>query len=638
MYIDARVLTATLLVLPSAATAQQACPTGWIPSPANAAWGPRCYLVPPERSTSLLRCVELCANKHEGTPACIGSAEENDFVAAKLVAADGLWLGLYQNETELGPAEGWDDCVGGDAPANFTNWLESATGSIISVKHNQPDDYHGYQQDCAYLDAATGQWRDLACDGGVRFDPFPLRLAELFCLCTLGDSSAAVDKDLLEALKARRAYNERLLTRRTAIFFATATAVAVLPFLLLLGRAGWRRLRRGGRAEAASSVGVQGAAISPSQSATVPSLSTPSAGAASSAAGRVKGKLHAARASAAARRLRVSFAMVQAGWAIWVFSLIPALMSLMSMSIDAAVGDFTWWFMPFPLGGNLLTLALFPTDARAIRAACATIFVMCAVLGALSLSTTLVGYLPEPVGFPGTGLLFVVAAALAPTLRCRGDRAMQPRPALRRLWTVNRLFVLGFGVISAGSNIADYLQGSRYYGRHWVGAVSSASYLLLAALATPRNRGRIHRRLGRLGGRGTEAEDAAAVAALVGGSAPEAALERASRLLRCLPASRLLAADLDDNLTTAPPAGPTLHARTEPAAMGEVTAFLSHSWSDEKEAPGAKHAVVTRWAARRQETTGKEPTLWLVRARPPSPQSHRMHTCSVNIRAPRCAL
>ena len=47
--------------------------------------------------------------------------------------------------------------------------------------------------------------------------------------------------------------------------------------------------------------------------------------------------------------------------------------------------------------------------------------------------------------------------------------------------------------------------------------------------------------------------------------------------------------------------------------MGEVTAFLSHSWSDEEEAPGAKHALVSRWARRRQEATGKEPTLWLVR-------------------------
>ena len=46
--------------------------------------------------------------------------------------------------------------------------------------------------------------------------------------------------------------------------------------------------------------------------------------------------------------------------------------------------------------------------------------------------------------------------------------------------------------------------------------------------------------------------------------------------------------------------------------MGEVTAFLSHSWQDEDEAPGAKHALVSRWAKRRKETTGNEPTFWLV--------------------------
>ena len=79
-----------------------------------------------------------------------------------------------------------------------------------------------------------------------------------------------------------------------------------------------------------------------------------------------------------------------------------------------------------------------------------------------------------------------------------------------------------------------------------------------------------------------------------------------------MPASRLHAADLDNSLTTAAPAGPPPHARTEPAAMGQVTAFLSHSWSDEDEAPGAKHAIVSLWAKRRHEATGIEPTLWLV--------------------------
>ena len=61
----ARVLSAALLFLPLAATA---CPIGWTPSPTSATWGPRCYLVPPERSTSLFRCVELC-KEHGAAPA-----------------------------------------------------------------------------------------------------------------------------------------------------------------------------------------------------------------------------------------------------------------------------------------------------------------------------------------------------------------------------------------------------------------------------------------------------------------------------------------------------------------------------------------------------------------------------------------
>ena len=292
MHISARLLTATAtLFLPPAATA---CPTGWTPSPANATWGPRCYLVPPERSTSFFRCVDLC-KEHGGIPACIGSVEENEFVTAKLVAADGLWLGLYQNETGFGRAEGWDRCVAGDAPS-FTNWHEG-----------QPDDYDGYQEDCASLDARTGQWGDLECSFYF----------ELSCLCARGSASAAFADDL-KALEATRADDERLssqrvLSRLTAIAFTTATAIALLPTLLLLGRASWRRLRRG--ADAEPSVGAQGAATSPSPSATAAALST-TPGAARSAA--VKGVLRAARASTAGRRLRVSFVMGQAGWALYI--------------------------------------------------------------------------------------------------------------------------------------------------------------------------------------------------------------------------------------------------------------------------------------------------------------------------------
>ena len=114
---------ALLLLLPRAANA---CPIGWTPSPDSGA----CFKVPPERSTSLFRCVELC-EEHGGAPACISTAEENAFVTEELAEADGLWLGLYQNETVLSPAKGWGRCVAGDA-SNFTNWHEG-----------QPDDYHG---------------------------------------------------------------------------------------------------------------------------------------------------------------------------------------------------------------------------------------------------------------------------------------------------------------------------------------------------------------------------------------------------------------------------------------------------------------------------------------------------------------
>jgi len=73
-----------LFVLPLAATA---CPSGWkaSASPADAASEPRCFLVPPERSTSLRGCVARCA-RHGGAPACLASQEETDFVTGEVLA------------------------------------------------------------------------------------------------------------------------------------------------------------------------------------------------------------------------------------------------------------------------------------------------------------------------------------------------------------------------------------------------------------------------------------------------------------------------------------------------------------------------------------------------------------------------
>ena len=341
-----------------------ACPAGWTSSPASPAWDPRCFLVPPERSTSLLRCVNLCA-EHDAIPACIDSAEENAFVTPEFAGVAGLWLGLYQNETRLGPTKDWGRCVGGDAPS-FSNWYEG-----------QPDDYAGFRQDCAWVDAKSGQWHSLACDGGVHLDPLPWKLTQLSCLCVHGNASVAFAVGV-EALEATRDYNQRLLSTRTAIAFAAAIAIAILPTLLLLGRAGWRRLRHGTDAE--SSVGAQGAATSSSQLTRVGSDS--SIGRAQrviSSGFRIR--LRAARKSAAGRRLRVSFGMGQAGWALLVIGGMPADMLATGQSIAAAVGSSRWWLVLNSLGYCLLLLALFPTDARAIRVVCVMAIVVWTSLG-----------------------------------------------------------------------------------------------------------------------------------------------------------------------------------------------------------------------------------------------------------------
>ena len=72
-------MATAILFLPAAATA---CPAGWTPSPASAT----CFFVPPERSTSLFRCVDLC-EEYGGTPACVSSEGENAIAMDILVCA-----------------------------------------------------------------------------------------------------------------------------------------------------------------------------------------------------------------------------------------------------------------------------------------------------------------------------------------------------------------------------------------------------------------------------------------------------------------------------------------------------------------------------------------------------------------------
>eukprot|EP00964_Phaeocystis_antarctica_P111531 scaffold75883_cov76-Phaeocystis_antarctica.AAC.2 len=212
-------------------------------------------------------------------------------------------------------------------------------------------------------------------------------------------------------LKARWREEEEA---RTSTAFAAGIAIAALPTLLLLGRAGWRRLlRRGANAE--SIVGVQGAATSPSRSAT--------------AAVNLSARLRALLAPQRSRECctwRGSLPLYSGGgcssalrWDRWV-----------QLDAGERIENVLWWLVPLPLGICILLLALFPTDARAIRVVCATLLVVLTGLGALFIGA---GDLSMKIGEGAFGLPLAVRCSSLPPprsfLRCAAAAIAPCSPA-----------------------------------------------------------------------------------------------------------------------------------------------------------------------------------------------------------------
>ena len=605
------------LMLTIAATAA-ACPAGWTPSP-NASWANQCFGVPASRSSSLRSCVELCGAEG-GVPACVASAEENSF-AAELLGDDSAWLGLYQNDTASNPNyqngvdEGWGRCVALEAPS-FSSW-----------RARQPRDHWLATEDCAVMDGLYGTWFSRSC---ASIDLGWITDLSFRCLCAGPANASAAFPDDLEALEAAVEAALEELRANVAVVYPIATLIALLPALLL-----GRRLRSGGAAAGDGDGAPLPSAAHRPRAHRLPSARHAGSGAADKATAST---LRADGRSAAQRRLHVSGAMLQLGWALCVFGAIPMIMFMTGAGdrrIDAIVGPTGYWFLMYPPGFCVLLLALLPTDARAIRTVCAVWFAFFLPAGLYSLPMLLRYAMSWPLPF--LVLLFALAvlslataAALAPTLHCGGCTrlpVMQPRQALRRLWCTARLCMGSIGVLLIGSMSAlmathpFFASDPNSPANIAVGAL----FLACAVLATPRNRGRLHRQLGRLGGRGSEEEEAAAITALVAGADPDKALADAAELFCCLPASSLTADDLagsglkGESVSSDEAVGTSaeeLAKKTVKATHGEVTCFFSHSWRDEKEAPGAKFEALQLWARRHKEKTGEEATLWLVRARP----------------------
>ena len=163
--------------------------------------------------------------------------------------------------------------------------------------------------------------------------------------------------------------------------------------------------------------------------------------------------------------------------------------------------------------------------------------------------------------------------------RCKAS-SMPPRRQLQRLWLAMRLFIFTDALIFTIFDLVDLaITGSiSLTSRSQVATFVFIFIGIVSALAlTPANRGRIHSWLGSLGKHASKEQEAAAVAALIGGRAGGAAavLARAQSRFRALPITSLTTEELQDNRPN-----PGLSQKTAKAILGDVAAFVSHSWSD----------------------------------------------------------
>jgi len=335
-------------------------------------------------------------------------------------------------------------------------------------------------------------------------------------------------------------------------------------------------------------------------------------------------------AVAAQNRKRVGFAIAQIGWTVLALTLPPYLWAnLFGAFYSHAAVDY--YVTAFPWGVALLLLTLRPIDTSAIRGAGAVYFCIILLVGYLCVDDVLISMEAyEHYDGPQHSLLALIAAAyaaiallaflgaasLSPLLvcnRCECSDAwlMPPRRMLRRLWLVYRLGLVAYAGINLigcieASCVANDEEGCSdplfsfedYITAH---LAVMTSCLVAALVLTPSTRGHVLRRLGELfATHGTKAQEAASVAALLGNRDAATTLAVATERFRALPLAQLTREELAHNKPD-----PTMHSKTVQVNLGQVDAFVSHSWSDDG---SVKFAKLHEWA------NGETRMVWLDKA------------------------
>jgi hypothetical protein len=265
-------------------------------------------------------------------------------------------------------------------------------------------------------------------------------------------------------------------------------------------------------------------------------------------------------------------------------------------------------------GLAVLLLALRPTDGFAIGFAC-HFFFFCINLPFTFLYVWLSSIESQPsrrLWMLSSAVLFCATSVLLfPTVLCHraclcGRMPITaPRRQLLRLWDTTRFFLLSQVCTSALYLIAHGLNDG-WMNLFHVPANDGELINVILVLPAPflfaqKYRGIVHRWLGTLGKSGSQEQEAAAVASLIGGRGVADALRIARQKFRVLPLTHFTADDLAPGVDLA--AANSLSSRTRSAALGECDAFMSHSWRDD----GDKKFMRLREHA--WDTS--EPTIWL---------------------------
>jgi hypothetical protein len=109
-----------------------------------------------------------------------------------------------------------------------------------------------------------------------------------------------------------------------------------------------------------------------------------------------------------------------------------------------------------------------------------------------------------------------------------------------------------------------------------------------------------------LASRAEVATTAAAVAELFAGQSPEKVLATSRKSFLFVAANRLRKEDWCNSNGLEP--NPALAASVEQGCLGDVDAFISHSWHDD---PTLKWAKLQEWRAAFRQVHGREPKLWI---------------------------